>query len=347
MKNVLADRPSTQNDSRESEGKSRQDVIELNRDRLSKSVINDWSYHRWTQRNQQTQNTARNEDKSVPQPSSKVTRLPFGARISQGAIEGAKWAMFSVVAIAIGVMVLYEPSPSTREQAIAKNPSQTIPIPPLELPNSPSPEALPLPNTTLPQEKGLEKQPLTPSSPLQPAVPIPDPVTLNSSPNSQDEPLSVSPSTDKIPSPKPALSSEPSLSGHDPVIPPTLPSNLAPVEPPCACEQQCTHKEASSAAIDTNGNTGKNSPLVQVKDYFKKGWRSPAGLKQTLEYSVSINADGNIEQIKPLSNAAGESINSTNLPIPGSPFVSPKEGAGNTNIYLAFSPDGKVKASLE
>src|SRR5919202_93553 len=346
MKHLLADRPSAQNESLESQGKSRLDVIELNRDRTSKSLNNNKPDPRRTRGNQPTQNTASNSYQRLPQPSRQVTRLPIWKRISQGAIEGAEWSVFSVVAIAIGAMVLYEPSPAKKEQAIAKNPSQTMPIPPLEVPTSPSPQkALPLSDTALPQAKGLGKQPLTPTSPLQPTVPIPGSLALNSSPKSQDEPLSINPSTDPIPSPKADLSSEPSLSGRNPGIPPTLPSNLPSVEPPCA--EQGMHQQASSVAADKNANTGENSSVVEVKDYFKTGWQPPAGVKQTLEYSVSINADGTVQRIRPLSNAAGEYINSTRLPLPGSPLVSAREGGGTTNLYVVFSLDGKVKASLE
>jgi hypothetical protein len=342
MKHLLADRPSAQNELLESEGISRLDVIELNRDRISKSLSNDKPNPQRTQPDQPTQNTASNSYKRLPQPSRPATRVPVWQRM----VQGAKWTVFSGVAIAIGVMVLYEPSPAKREQAIAKNPSQTMPIPPLEVSTAVSPQkAAPLSDTPLPQAKGLGKQPLTSTSPLQPTVPVPGSLAFNSSPKSQDEPLSVNPSTDQIPSPKADLSSEPSLSGRNPGVPPTLPSNLPPVEPPCAGEG--IHQQASSETADKNANTGENSSVVEVKDYFKKGWQPPAGVKQTLEYSVSINADGTVQRIRPLSNAAGEYINSTSLPIPGSPFVSPREGGGTTNLYVAFSPDGKVKASLE
>jgi hypothetical protein len=124
-----------------------------------------------------------------------------------------------------------------------------------------------------------------------------------------------------------------------------LPPNLPSVEPPCA--GQGTHQEASPVTANNNVNPGENSPVVEVKNYFKKGWQAPTGLKQTLEYSVSINSDGTVQRIRPLSNAAGDYIDQTKLPLPGSAFVSPTQGGGNTNIYVAFSPDGKVKASLD
>jgi hypothetical protein len=335
MKNLLAERPSAQNNAQESEGKSNRDVIELNRENVSQSLTHNWPYHRWAKRSQPTQNTAKNGYNNVPQPSSKAIRQPFWERSLQETIAAAKWATFSVVAIAIAAMVLYEPSSSTRNQqpASTNSSTQTQPLPSLEEPTSSSPQqTLPVPDTALPQlspqQKGLGQQS----------------VTLNPSQTSQDEPLSVNPSLDKAPSPEPELSSEPSLSGSGPRIPPTLSLNFPPIEPPCA--GQGTHEAASPVATDNNANTDENSPIVEVRNYFNKGWQPPAGLKQTLEYSVLLNADGTIQRIMPLSNAAGEYIESTNLPMPGSPFVSPREGEHQTNIQVAFSPNGKVSASL-
>lgn len=329
MKHPLANRPSAPNNSLESEEKSC-DLIELNRVRLAKSLINGKPDLGGTKGGQPTQNIRTNKSQRLPQSSRPAPRLPLGKII----VQGAKWTVFSVVAIAIAVMALYEPSPSQKQQQSesTKNPSQTLPIPPFEVPISALPEAVPLPDTTTPQlspQQGLAKQPITLTPPQ----------------TSLDQPLAVNPSTAQIPSLKPELSNEPFLSGRDPVVPPTLPPNLPSLEPPCAGKG--THQEASPVVANNNVNPGENSPVVEVKSYFKKGWQAPAGLKQTLEYSVSINSDGTVQRIRPLSNAAGEYIDQTKLPLPGSALVAPREGAGNTNIYVAFSPDGKVKASLD
>ncbi|HEY9831858.1 MAG TPA: hypothetical protein V6D26_14845 [Stenomitos sp.] len=330
MKHLLANPPSAPNHSLESKEKS-WDVIELNRTRLAKALTNDQPDFRSIKRGKPTQKIGIKEYQPLPQPASPATRLPLGKMMAQG----AKWTVFSLVAIAITIMALYEPSPSHKEQQLdsTKNPSQTLPIPPLEVPISTSSEAATLPDSTTPQlsqpQQALTKQTLT-FSPSQ---------------KSLEQPLAVNPSTDSIPSPKSELSNEPSLSGGDPIVPPTLPSNLPSLEPPCA--GQGNHQEASPVAANNNVNMGENSPVVEVKNYFKKGWQAPAGLQQTLEYSVSINSDGTVQRIRPLSNAAGEYIEQTNLPLPGSVFVSPREGGGNTNIYVAFSPNGKVKASLD
>lgn len=330
MKHLLANRPSAPNSSLKSEKKS-DDVIELNRIRFAQSLIKEKPDLREKKAGQSTQNIGIKKSQSLPQSSSSTTRPPLGKILAQG----VKWTVFSVISIAISIMALYEPSPSQKEQQLEsiKNPSQTLPIPPFEVPFSELPEAVALPDTTTPQlsppQQGLTKQP----------------ITLAPSQTSLDQPVAVNPSTGSIPSPKPELSNEPSLSERNPVVPPTLSPNLPSVEPPCAGKGN--HQEASPITANHKVNPGEKSPVVEVKNYFKKGWQSPAGLKQTLEYSVSINSDGTVQRIRPLSNAAGEYIDQTNLPLPGSAFVSPREGGGNTNIYVAFSPDGKVKASLD
>jgi hypothetical protein len=96
------------------------------------------------------------------------------------------------------------------------------------------------------------------------------------------------------------------------------------------------------------GQNTRTSPdtITEVRGYFK-GWKPPSGLKQSLEYSVILNPDGTIQQIFPLSNAAAENIEKTNLPSPGTALASPVEGGAKTGIHLVFSLDGKVNASLE
>lgn len=165
MKNLLADRPSNPNNTPESERKFDQDVIKLDRENTSQSTAHDWPYHRWTTRSQPTQNTAKNGYKNVPQPSRQTICQPFWEKSFQQTIVAAKWATFSVVAIAIAAMVLYEPSSSTRrpQPPSPETSAQTQSVPPRELPTSSSPQQiLPPSNNTLPelssQQKGLGKQ---------------------------------------------------------------------------------------------------------------------------------------------------------------------------------------------
>jgi hypothetical protein len=91
-----------------------------------------------------------------------------------------------------------------------------------------------------------------------------------------------------------------------------------------------------------------NIPQVaEAREYLQQRWQPPSSLTQTLEYSLLLNADGTIQRIIPLGNAAGEYIDRTDIPLPGEPFVSPIEGGGTPIIRVVFSPDGKVKTFVE
>lgn len=343
MKEFPADQPSSPNNSPESEVKPNSEFTESNRTRLQTEPDNNWPHHQWAREDRETQIALRNGYSNVPQRLNKPTSLSFWERIPQGVKAGA----FFLAAAGIVVAVAKYPLPSTQEQqaSIAKPPLQSQPIPPLEVPNSPlppPPQALPSPLAT----------PLPQLSPL-PEIPLPDPLT-SSLPKIQDQPLSVNPSPIQLPSPSATgLNPDPSLTGSVPVKPPSV-SSLPPLKPPSSpcTEAPCSESTADgeTPAASTTENTtkiNKNTPLAEVKNYFQKGWQPPSGLKESLAYSVAIGADGTIQQIMPLSNAAGEYIDSTKIPLPGSPFVSPIQGGGKTNISLTFNPNGTVQASLE
>jgi uncharacterized protein YjbI with pentapeptide repeats len=87
--------------------------------------------------------------------------------------------------------------------------------------------------------------------------------------------------------------------------------------------------------------------LTQAQNYLRAHWRPPNDLTQTLEYSLTLNADGSITQMIPLGKAAGDYIDRTGIPLPGEPFVSPREGGVQSTIRVVFQPDGNVQALWE
>jgi hypothetical protein len=106
--------------------------------------------------------------------------------------------------------------------------------------------------------------------------------------------------------------------------------------------------DSASAANPGNTTLFDNIPQVaEVRSYFQKRWQPPSGLSQTLEYSLTLNADGSIQRIIPLGKAAGDFIDRTNIPLPGEPFVSAVDGGRNPSIRLVLTPDGKVSTFLE
>jgi energy-converting hydrogenase Eha subunit A len=105
---------------------------------------------------------------------------------------------------------------------------------------------------------------------------------------------------------------------------------------------------AKTTGIAANSRLADSIPQVaEVRSYFQQRWKPPSGLTQTIEYSLSLNADGSIGRILPLGQAAGKYIDGTGIPLPGEPFVSPVEGSRNPTIRVVFTPDGKVDTFLE
>ncbi|TAE54547.1 MAG: DUF4335 domain-containing protein [Nostocales cyanobacterium] len=91
-----------------------------------------------------------------------------------------------------------------------------------------------------------------------------------------------------------------------------------------------------------------DSPQVaEARTFLQKNWQPPAGLSETLEYSLILGVDGTIERILPLNKAARDFVDNTGLPEIGKPFVSTNKAGQNLKLRAVFSPDGKVKTFVE
>ena len=276
----------------------------------------------------------------------------FWAKIPQE----AKFAALSLVVVGVAMALLKEPSPSTKTPSspLAETTPQTVPTQLLESPNARFPEVLPSALDPSPQISpsidGLGQDPLGLNPSPLPTFPLPDSLTRTSPSKSLDLPLSITPSPGKIPNEKglkgSASTREPSSSATVPVIPPDLLSP-SPVPLPSSSGSVGDKKASSTEAPDKKTNTNKSAIATEVRNYFKGGWKAPANLTEDLRYSVLLNADGTIDQIMPLSNAATQYIDSTNIPRPGQSLALPVEGGSKTDILLVFSPNGSVTASLE
>ncbi|MDZ8109718.1 MAG: DUF4335 domain-containing protein [Nostoc sp. DedQUE12a] len=83
--------------------------------------------------------------------------------------------------------------------------------------------------------------------------------------------------------------------------------------------------------------------VAEAREYLTKRWQPPAGLGQTLEYSLIVSVDGTVERIFPLNKAAREYVDSAGMPQVGQPFVSANTRGQNVRIRVVLSPDGKVQ----
>lgn len=238
-------------------------------------------------------------------------------------------------------------------QTVAVNPAPlTIPV----LPQRTTPVFVPSQAQSLPNSSGIVNRGTSPSSSSSSSSP--KATTAKSTPSSptttttaKTQPLPALPAL-------PTLQASPSASPSklaDKIIPdatlnPGSPlADVKPPEPPVAGKAANTPENtAKTTEIAANSRLSDSIPQVaEVRSYFQQRWKPPSGLTQTLEYSLSLNADGSIQRIIPLGQAAGKYIDGTGIPLPGEPFVSSVDGNRTPIIRVVFTPEGKVDTFLE
>jgi hypothetical protein len=106
-------------------------------------------------------------------------------------------------------------------------------------------------------------------------------------------------------------------------------------------------KTTTSTNVATDSTLFDTPQVTEAREYFKKRWQPPAGLKRTLEYSLMIGVDGTIERIFPLNKAAREYVDSAGMPVIGTPFISPNRYGRNARMRAVLSPNGKVQVFPE
>ncbi|PZD74516.1 hypothetical protein C1752_00838 [Acaryochloris thomasi RCC1774] len=87
--------------------------------------------------------------------------------------------------------------------------------------------------------------------------------------------------------------------------------------------------------------------IVEVRQYLARRWQAPANLKQTLQYTLVLNANGTIGQIKPRGQAATQYLGQTPIPSTNQPFVSPSKVPGSAVIRVVLGADGSVQTFPE
>lgn len=101
---------------------------------------------------------------------------------------------------------------------------------------------------------------------------------------------------------------------------------------------------AENTAIRSSDSTLFDTPqIAEARQFLSKRWQVPAGLKQSLEYSLTVGVDGTIERILPLGSAARTYVDRTGIPLIGEKFVSPNRNGQSVRIRVVFRPNGKVE----
>ena len=106
-------------------------------------------------------------------------------------------------------------------------------------------------------------------------------------------------------------------------------------------------KTPTSTQVSTNGTLFDTPQVAEAREFLKKRWQPPAGLNQTLEYSMILGVDGTIERILPLGKAARDYFDTVGIPAIGAPFVSSNTAGKNLRLRVVLDPDGKVQTFQE
>ncbi len=142
---------------------------------------------------------------------------------------------------------------------------------------------------------------------------------------------------------------------------PTIPKNFrrgaSSVQPSIATSTSTTPETTSTGQlVDRLGGSPRTTEasndatafdttpqIAEARAYLKRRWKAPSGLKDSLQYSVTVDVDGTVQRILPLGNLASTYVDRSGMPEIGSHFVSANKNGQTSEIRVLLSPDGTVK----
>lgn len=297
---------------------------------------------------------------------SELLALPDVQRSRQLAPSSLRWGQLAamgllVVGLSASVAKIIEsssrPASPTASQGDSSDQSMAMQVPPAAiqspLPPITSEQKLPSPppiGSTVPASPGL------PSFPL--GAPLPNSSSADNAPAGT---VTLTPNTRSAQSKEAGNQITVSPSKSQPSTAPTQPVQAMPK--PLALNREFAKAPQSQSASESSlrAATGNQSApteqtdtafdtipqIAEARQYFQQRWNPPQGLTQTLEYTLLVSADGSVQRMVPLGQAAGDYIDRTGGPLAGETFVSALSGGRNAKIRLVLSPDGSVKTFLE
>ena len=165
-------------------------------------------------------------------------------------------------------------------------------------------------------------------------------------------PKPSTPSTEQMPTSteKPKLPELPSLEANETSTVAENPADVSPTRSRSSNQTAVVPSDTTPSTFsgETDSNLLDTIPQVaETRQYFQERWQVPDGLNQRLEYRLVVDREGAIAQIVPLGRAANIYLDRTQMPLMGTPFVSPLEASQEATIRLVLNPDGSVKTFLE
>ena len=216
--------------------------------------------------------------------------------------------------------LLSSPSPSPLATLPTAPPLTSIPNPPAPSINQTTPSTGTLPKITVPP---------APANSV-PVEPPPGAITIQPAPSGDRSDYPVSP--------VPGSRSDGSAKVRSAPNPPAASQSAI-------SERAASAPSSASRSLDKDSTAFDTIPQVaEVRQFFQKRWKARPELAEKLEYNVTLNADGSIRSMDPLSQVAGDYIDRTGMPPWNEPFVSPIKSGRSAVIRVVLSPDGTVQA---
>lgn len=91
----------------------------------------------------------------------------------------------------------------------------------------------------------------------------------------------------------------------------------------------------------------ESSHMLRIRQYIKQRWQVPVGLTQRLQYQLTLNANGSLQQVNPLDKLARQYLGKVPLPDIGQPFISPLQPSQAPQVRLVLTPDGTIQTFVE
>lgn len=197
----------------------------------------------------------------------------------------------------------------------------------------PPPPSLSILPASPPPPSPLPPSPVSPSSPILPPSPRLDKLPVLSSSNPSQLPIN-SFTPEEISSPQIASNN---LNNTDDIVSsivkknPTTPENISNLNP----SNLIARKQASSGGE------------IEIKRYFAQKWQPPENLKQSIEYRLQVDSQGNLTRVTPIGQVAIIYLDHTNMPLLGEKIVSSSPEDTAMTIRLILSPNGNVQTFKE
>jgi hypothetical protein len=105
--------------------------------------------------------------------------------------------------------------------------------------------------------------------------------------------------------------------------------------------------DAAMRSAPARLSTGSIPQVGEAQQYFQSRWQPPENLNRVLEYRVIVSANGVVQQVVPLGEAAGIYVDRSGMPLMGESLVSPLPTGRRATLRVVLYPDGQVQTLLE